>query len=258
MAEKVFEEVPVEQLRWRCDPEGLPFETTENIQPCDDIIGQERALESIRVGLDIHSIGYNIFVTGLAGTGRFTTIKCVLEDLDIKGKIPNDICYLNNFKNPDMPRMLSLPAGQGNAFKKEMETLIETLKKKISVFENETYLNKKKEVEKYRNKQAELFREFEEVNREGCLVQIQMGPYSRRHFPVVEGIGQYRAAGDDGGRKQVLREELEKIKEKQGGLINELETIFKETRKSEKEIKEVLTALDNESSSRRRGLHLRY
>jgi ATP-dependent Lon protease len=252
MAEKVFEEVPVEQLRWRCDPDGLPFETTENIQPCDDIIGQERALESIRVGLDINSLGYNIFVTGLAGTGRFTTIKCVLEDLDIKGKIPNDICYLNNFKNPDMPRMLSLPVGQGNAFKKEMETWIETLKKKIPlVFENETYLNKKKEVvEKYRNKQAELFREFEKkVNREGfALVQIQMGPYSRPGiFPVVEGnpvnIEQMETMVEE---NKFSREELEKIKEKQGGLINELETIFKETRKSEKEIKEVLTALDNE------------
>jgi ATP-dependent Lon protease len=252
MAEKVFEEVPVAQLRWRCDPDGLPFETTENVQPCDDIIGQERALESIRVGLDINSLGYNIFVTGLAGTGRFTTIKCVLEDLDIKGKIPNDICYLNNFKNPDMPRMLSLLAGQGNAFKKEMETLIETLKKKIPlVFENETYLNKKKEVvEKYRNKQAELFREFEKkVNREGfALVQIQMGPYSRPGiFPVVEGnpvnIEQLETMVEE---NKFSKEELEKTKEKQSGLINELETIFKETRKSEKEIKEVLTALDNE------------
>jgi ATP-dependent Lon protease len=252
MAERAFEEVPVEQLRWRCDPEGLPFETTENIQPCDDIIGQERALESIRVGLDINSLGYNIFVTGLAGTGRFTTIKCVLEDLDIKGKIPNDICYVNNFKNSDMPHMLSLPAGQGNAFKKEMETLVETLKKKIPlVFENETYLNKKKEVvEKYRNKQAEMFREFEKkVNREGfALVQIQMGPYSRPGiFPVVEGnpvnIEQLETMVEE---NKFSREELEKIKEKQGGLINELETIFKETRKSEKEIKEVLTSLDNE------------
>ena len=71
---------------------------------------------------------------------------------------------------PDMPHMLSLPAGQGNAFKKEMETLIESLKKKIPlIFENETYLNKKKEVvEKFRNKQAEMFREFEKkVNKEG-------------------------------------------------------------------------------------------
>ena len=252
MVNKTFEEVPIEKLRWRCDPNLLPFETTEEIKPCEEIIGQDRALEAIRLGLDIESIGYNIFVTGLTGTGRFTTIKCVLEEMDIKGKIPNDLCYVNNFKNPDMPHMISLPPGQGNAFKKEMETLVESLKKKIPLlFENETYLNKKKEVvERYRNKQAEMFREFEKkVNKEGfTLVQIQMGPYSRPGiFPMVEGnpvnIEQLESMVEEG---KFNKEDLEKTKAKQAELVNELEAIFKETRKSEKEIKEELTALDNE------------
>jgi ATP-dependent Lon protease len=252
MLNKSFDEVPIEKLRWKCDTDTLSFETTAHIEPCEEIIGQDRALEAIRLGLDITSIGYNIFVTGLAGTGRFTTIKCLLEEMDVKGKIPNDLCYVNNFKNPDMPHMLSLPAGQGIAFKKEMETLIETLKKKIPLsFENETYLNKKKEVvEKYRNKQAEVFREFEKkVNKEGfALVQIQMGPYSRPGiFPVVEGnpvnVEKLETMVEE---DKFSKEDLEKIKEKQAGLINELENIFKETRKSEKEIKEELFALDNE------------
>jgi lon-related putative ATP-dependent protease len=252
MADRTFEEVPVERLRWRCDPSTLPFETTETIQPCQEVIGQERGLEAIRVGIDINSIGYNIFVTGLAGTGRFTTIKCVLEEIEVKEKMPNDLCYINNFKNPDMPHMLILPAGQGNAFKKEMDTLIETLKKKIPLmFENETYLNKKKEVvERYRNKQAEMFREFEKkVNKENfALVQIQMGPYSRPGiFPVVEGnpvnIDQLETMVDEG---KLSKEELGKAREKQAELINELEDIFKETRKSEKDVKEELASLDNE------------
>ena len=252
MVNKNLETVPVEKLRWQCNPDLLPDETTEAIEPCQEIIGQERAVEAIRLGLDIGSIGYNIFITGLTGTGRFTTIKCVLEEMDVKGKIPNDLCYVNNFKNPDMPHMLILPAGQGNALKKEMETLIESLKKKIPLsFENETYLNKKKEVvERYRNKQAEIFREFEKkVNKEGfTLVQIQMGPYSRPGiFPLVEGnpvnIEQLDAMVEEG---KFTKEDLEKMKTKQSELVNELETIFKETRKSEKEIKEELTALDSE------------
>ncbi|MGO8989775.1 MAG: Lon protease family protein [bacterium] len=252
MVDKLYEEVPVEKLRWRCDPEALAFETTQAIQACEEIIGQERAQEAIRLGLNIHSIGYNIFVTGLTGTGRFTTIKCILEEAEIQGKIPNDLCYVNNFKNSDMPHMLTLPPGQGSAFRKEMETLIETLKKKIPLmFENETYLNKKKEVvEKFRNKQAEMFREFEKkVNKEGfALVQIQMGPYSRPGiFPLIEGnpvnIEQVESMVEEG---KFSKEELEKLKEKQAQLINELEDIFKETRKAEKEIKEELTSLDNE------------
>ncbi len=252
MGNRIYEEVPVEKLRWRCDPGSLPFETTDSIPPCKEIIGQERAIEALRVGLEIHSIGYNVFVTGLAGTGRFTTIKTLLERLEVEGRIPRDICYVNNFKNPDMPRMIDLPAGQGNAFKKEMETLIETLKKKIPlVFENETYLNKKKElVESFRSRQAEMFREFEKkVNREGfALVQIQMGPYSRPGiFPLIEGnpvnIEQLEALAEE---DKFSKEELERIKAKQTELIDDLENLFKETRKSEKEIKDQLTALDNE------------
>jgi lon-related putative ATP-dependent protease len=252
MPNKTYEEVPVEKLRWRCNPEALPFETTQTVQACEEVIGQERAQESIRLGLNIHSVGYNIFVTGLTGTGRFTTIKCILEELNVQGKIPNDFCYVNNFKNPDMPHMVSLPPGQGNAFKKEMENLIETLKKKIPLmFENETYLNKKKEVvEKFRNKQAEMFREFEKkVNKEGfALVQIQMGPYSRPGiFPMIEGnpvnMEQVESMVEE---NKFSKEELERLKEKQSQLVNELEDIFKETRKSEKEIKEELTSLDNE------------
>jgi len=251
MADMVFKEVPVEKLRWRCDPGALP-ETTQAVEACEEIIGQERAQEAIRLGLDINSVGYNIFVTGLAGTGRFTTIKCVLEEMDIKGKIPNDFCYVNNFKNGDMLHMISLPPGRGNAFKKEMEMLIDSLKKKIPLlFENETYVNKKKEVvEKYRNKQAEMFREFEKkVNKEGfSLVQIQMGPYSRPGiFPLVEGnpvnIEQVESMVEEG---KFSKEELERLRGKQAELINELEDIFKETRKAEKEIKEELASLDGE------------
>ncbi|MCJ7704626.1 MAG: AAA family ATPase [Desulfobacterales bacterium] len=255
MTEKTYEEVPVERLRWRCDPNSFPMKTTEAIEPCQEIIGQERALEAIRVGLEIQSIGYNIFVTGLAGTGRFTTIKAAFEEMDVKGKIPNDLCYVNNFKNPDMPHMLSLPAGRGNGFKKEMETLIETLKKKVPlIFENENYLNKKKElVEGFRNRQAEMFREFEKkVNKEGfALVQIQMGPYSRPGiFPMVEGnpvnIEQLETMVEE---NKFSREELERIKGKQAEMVNALEDIFKETRKSEKEIKDELSALDTEMIS---------
>jgi ATP-dependent Lon protease len=119
------------------------------------------------------------------------------------------------------------------------------------MFENETYLNKKKEVvEKFRNKQAEMFREFEKkVNKEGfALVQIQMGPYSRPGiFPLIEGnpvnMEQLESMVEE---NKFSKEELEKLKEKQTQLVNELEDIFKETRKSEKEIKEELTSLDNE------------
>jgi len=47
MAQEItFEEVPVEKLRWRCDPERLKFQSTEELPVIEEIIGQERALEA--------------------------------------------------------------------------------------------------------------------------------------------------------------------------------------------------------------------
>ncbi|UCD71852.1 MAG: AAA family ATPase [Syntrophobacterales bacterium] len=247
-----FEEVPIEKLRWRCEPEKLKFQSTEDLPIIEEIIGQERALEAIRLGLDIDGFGYNIFVTGLVGTGRKTAIKGLLEEIDTAGKIPSDICYVNNFKNPDMPNMIPLPAGRGNEFRGDMENLIETLKKKIPlIFEDERYLNKKKEIlEKFREQQAGYFKEFEKkvTQEKFSLVQVQMGPYSRPGiFPVIDGnplsFDQLEALAQEG---KLSAEEVERLREKQRELASELEDIFKETRKTEKEIRNSLQDLDRE------------
>ena len=77
---KQFKEVPISKLRWRCDPNRFKFKNTDGLEPCTVILGQERALRAVRLGLDIESEGYNVFVTGLAGTGRDTTVKMMLEE----------------------------------------------------------------------------------------------------------------------------------------------------------------------------------
>ena len=244
--ELTFEEVPIEKLRWRCDPERLRFESTDDLPVMEEIIGQERALEAIRLGLDIDGFGYNIFVTGLVGTGRKTAIKGLLEEIDTVGKIPNDICYVNNFKNLDMPKMISLPAGRGNEFREDMDNLIETLKKKIPlIFEDERYLNQRKEIlERFRDQQAGYFKEFEKkvTQEKFSLVQVQMGPYSRPGiFPVIDGnpmsFDQLEGLVQEG---KLSAEEVERLREKQKELASELEDIFKETRKTEKGIRQSL------------------
>ena len=72
-------EVPVEKLRWRLDPASLPFESTAELAPLSEIIGQQRALEAFRFGINMNKPGYNVFVTGAAGSGRMSTVKKLLE-----------------------------------------------------------------------------------------------------------------------------------------------------------------------------------
>jgi ATP-dependent Lon protease len=252
-----YPEVPVEKLRWRCPPESLPFESTKEVPVCMQIIGQERALKAIRLGLEMESLGYNIFVVGLVGTGRNTTIKCLLEEIDKAGKIPDDMCYLNNFKDPDQPKCVCLPAGQGKAFKKEMDDLIESLKKNIPlIFESEEYQKQRRElVEKHREREKGLVKEFEgRAKKEGfTVVQVQTGPFTRPDVvPMVAGnpmaLDQLENLADQG---QFSKENFENLKSKYGQLSTEMEQVLKETRKVEKTIQDDLAALDKSATSHR-------
>ncbi|MGQ9693597.1 MAG: AAA family ATPase [Thermodesulfobacteriota bacterium] len=248
--QKKFPEVIIEKLRWRCPLDLLPFNSTDEIHPCTDIIGQERALRAIRLGLEMDSLGYNIFVVGLVGTGRTTTIKCLLEEIDKSGRIPDDICYVNNFKDPDQPRCICLPPGHGKLFKKEMEVFIETLKKNIPlIFEGEEYQRQKRElIEKHRQKEKSIVKEFENrAKKEGFAVaQVQVGPFTRPDVvPLVAGnavpLEQLETLVDQG---QFPKESFEQLKGKYSQLSAELEQVLKETRKLEKVIQEELAALD--------------
>jgi len=250
-----YPEVPVEKLRWRCPPESLPFTTTDEVKACLEIIGQDRALKAIRLGLEMESLGYNIFVVGLVGTGRTTTIKCLLEEIDKAGKIPDDICYVNNFKDPDQPRCICLPAGQGKIFKKDMEDLLESLKKKIPlIFESEEYQKQRREiVEKHRDREKGMVKEFESrAKKEGFAVaQVQVGPFTRPDVvPVVAGnampLDQLENLVDQG---QFPKESFEQMKAQYGQLSTELEQVLKETRKVEKAIQDELSALDKSAIS---------
>ena len=71
--------VPPEKLRWRLDSSSLSFETTAELQPLKEIIGQTRGVEAFRFGININKPGYNVFVTGAVGSGRMATVKKLLE-----------------------------------------------------------------------------------------------------------------------------------------------------------------------------------
>jgi len=55
----------------------------------------------------------------------------LLEEISKKdGKVPDDLCYVNNFKNTEAPILLRLKAGMGQKFKKDAREFIDALKKK--------------------------------------------------------------------------------------------------------------------------------
>jgi len=246
-----FSEVSVEQLRWKCNLENADFTSTDDLKPCDKILGQERALKALDLGLDMEFLGYNLFITGKSGTGRSTTIKKLLKGRKRENIIFDDKCYVHNFKDPDMPRAISLPAGQGKQFKKDMENLVKTLRKHIpSLLESEKYQKNKDSItENFKKKQHAIVKEFEDkVKAENfTVVQIQIGPYTKPDiFPVINekptNLENLENMVEEG---KFSREEFEKIKGKHQEFTKEINQISKKINNLQKELSKKLKELEN-------------
>jgi len=188
---KSSKELKPAQLRWQCKPNILKFKTTKDLSLCEGIIGQPRAIEAIKLGLNVKYPGYNIFITGPVGTGRSTAVTKLLEELRVKKGMLKDLMYVNNFKNPDMPRLIELIAGSGQAFGDSIASLVEHLKTSIpQIFNSEDYQKQRQKIiSKYETKHKAILGEFEKkVEVQGFkLTQVQMGPFLRPAIlPVIE------------------------------------------------------------------------
>lgn len=166
--------IPIEQLRQTCPTELFDFKTTEEVSPLIGIIGQERAMRAVEFGLNVKSKGYNIYISGHPGTGRASYARSIIEKKSAEGPCPDDWCYIYNFRQPENPTAINLPAGTGRVFVKDMENLIEELKQDIpKVFDSEEYdKSKAKIMENYQRDSARYLDELEQYAKtEGFLLK---------------------------------------------------------------------------------------
>ncbi|WP_353093421.1 ATP-binding protein [Tissierella praeacuta] len=119
--------VPVEKLRNQCNPDIFPHDTTEDWIVNRELIGQDRAMEALKYGLSMKRKGYNIYVSGYAGTGRNSYSYLVADEFAKERTTPCDWCYVYNFKRSNCPRAISLETGKGMDFKKAIESAIKNI-----------------------------------------------------------------------------------------------------------------------------------
>jgi ATP-dependent Lon protease len=248
-----FPELAPDELRWTCCTEDITVATSAEAAPCDEIIGQERALKAILTGLEINSLGYNIFITGQVGTGRTTTIKQLLERLEKPGPAPDDILYVNNFKYPDEPVLITLAAGQGKLFAAGMDTLIAMLRANIPELLKSPHYTEQRDaiVESQQRKQKSLLQGFEDrVASEGfTVVQVQMGLFTRPDLiPVHEGqpapFPKLEAMVKE---KQFPKKTLDDLKKKYEVLTHELEDVLQKVREVDEETHALLKKWDEDA-----------
>lgn len=111
-----------EQVIFRIDEAELPV--LDESHTTFGIIGQERAMQAIEMALSIRSKGYNIFVTGPAGTGKRSAILHILKQLPLEPSSLQDLAFVNNPVQEISPRILYFPKGQAQGFRKALRKTI--------------------------------------------------------------------------------------------------------------------------------------
>ncbi len=135
-----------------CAPDQFNFTTTDDLEPFRGVLGQERAVEALQFGVAMPRPGYNVYVMGEPGTGRFSFVQRYLKAEAKRQPTPVDWVYVNHFDEPREPRALQLPAGSAAAFIADIGHLIDNLLATFpAVFETPTYQQKKSAIDRVFN-----------------------------------------------------------------------------------------------------------
>lgn len=244
-----FLEVPLEKLRWRCDPESFSFHTTDEVAPLEGIIGQERAHKALVLGVEITKAGYNIYVCGATGTGRATAVQQLLAQRQGQGTPPPDLSYVYNFKNADCPQLLILPTGKGKVLKKAVEGLIHTLKHDIPTALTDEGFQRRQEqhLRQARRRERRLVKQLEKrlAPDFGLLwrdaehtLEPELAPVLEGHITSVVDLEERLENG------RFAAQEYQQLRERLEALNPECTTVFANIRRLRHEAQEALRTLE--------------
>src|SRR4029077_13633712 len=168
---------------------------------------------------ELNAPGFNIFVCGLAGTSRGGTITHLIDQIHPLVRASLDRCYVNNFKSPDRPRLLALPRGHASSLKKDAQSGIEFLRRRIpQVFEGEPFQRQKERiVDRFAVREKELMDDFTRpiARDQFALGHMQVGAVALPEiFPVLDGqmvpIEDIPKLVHEGNLETVAAEDLER------------------------------------------------
>jgi lon-related putative ATP-dependent protease len=233
------------QLKKTINLRNLPFETTDSIDLLDTVIGQDRAIRAIQLALEINHSGYNVFVTGMSGTGRTTIVRNILKNIAGKKDNPYDWVYVYNFRDRDIPKSLGLPAGRGKRFQCDMQELIETLKKEIpATFDSEEYEKQNASIlMKNTEKKRKIMNDLDEEAR-SMDIQIQSTPAGFQTIFLKDNqpVSSEDYEKMDKRHKDEINRKLALVQEKINGVVREVVKLDRETQQSIRELNEKIAS----------------
>jgi lon-related putative ATP-dependent protease len=235
-------ELTADQAYKVCGADNIGCESSLELTPLETIVGQDRAIRAMQFGLGIKEKGFNIYVSGMPGTGRTTAVRRYLEEVAVAKPVPMDWCYVNNFQDPYHPHALSLPAGRASELQKGMENLTKLVFQEVrTVFEGEEYAKHKEEtLNKFESQKQQI---LEKVNQDAIGAGFVLQPTPMGVVTVPTRNGKPMSEEDflklSPKDKEVLLQNQQKVQ-------NALEASIRQTKSLEKDAREAVDKLDRE------------
>ncbi|MBA4357008.1 MAG: ATP-dependent protease [Desulfovibrio sp.] len=160
--------LPPEKLRNRLDPASIRHADSRGFSRKNGQTEfQPRAMQALRMALQIPGNEYNVFLAGEPGQGRTHFVRQFLAPEAARHPVPSDWLYLHNFNDPDRPLAVALPAGQGRVFKTGLAKALADVRAAIAArFDQEAYRRKHETLfKRFSAKRDSIFSKMEETAR---------------------------------------------------------------------------------------------
>jgi hypothetical protein len=182
-------ELPPSELR------GAPPLTSEELVVAsksgsgEELLGQGRAFNAIRMAIGIGGPGYNVFVSGVRSREERDSVMKLLAQKAATMPTPGDWVYVHNFRTAEAPCALYLKPGEGPRLRDAMKGLILSIIEQLpKAFRREDFDQERTTLrEKYNKRAQELFGGLEQKAREkGFAIQTTQGGQVI-FLPLLEG-----------------------------------------------------------------------
>jgi lon-related putative ATP-dependent protease len=226
-----------------CDAERLSFKTTADLEDLTEGIGQMRAIDAAHFGIGIRHAGYNLYVMGPSGSGKYTLIRQLLDQrVAAEAVKPTDWCYVHNFAQPHKPHVIQMPAGMGKRLHADMQHLVSELQAAIpAVFEGEEYRHRLNKIdEEYNERQTRAFSDLGDEAGKHNIVLLRT-PNGFSFAPAKDG----EVMSPDDFEK-LPDDERERIEQATGLLQEQLENVILQARQLRRERMERVRKLNEE------------
>lgn len=219
--------------------ETLDFTVSDSQSAPSAWLGQDRAVDAIRMGASIPQRDFHVFVLGQPGSGRHAVTQTILAEVAKDRPEPQDWVYVNNFEMPHKPVALELACGSATKLRKMMERLVDDLANEIpALFESEDYQTRRRTIEESftTEHEKEMEKVFKEARSKGvAILRTPMGfSFAGLRDDKVLTQEQFEALSEK--EDEALETAFEQIQEKLSAVLKTVPKREKEHRRQVEEL----------------------